>query len=752
MSRRQAGSAYPDSVATTTPGSATPSVAGHSDTEGYIRYLLQGSGTEDKVDFAALRRELDTSQSPSISNILSGGSKSEEDAFGASRQDVTQESFFARIAKEVGSTPIVRGRSKPLQKKTSVQRLPPPDPQSEEISESTPDEHVAHRERSDGLHTESLRSAPAATRTTKARKDHEDQSASESHRKTPSPKRSAGKGKQGDERTPETTPPETSPEDSGTTGSTVPEVRHSRHLSRPKLPEVSPNTDIHPGPSFCPSFTPEEVPLQELSTALTNAGFPPLHPTILFAPIDHVSFKLPLTARQVDSIKSVLSALLAEVERRGETLQSLLVRVTEAEEQRHRVQDRAQQAAAARIELATVEAKTVDELQKALQDAMAQTAKLTGDLAGSRAETSDLRSRYAQLKRAAEDDKKEIERLKMEMSELVDKTEKARIRNERTFAIITGQYKRNPQRSGVDRLTLEVVEVYEDKLERAQREIAQLREQLRKRPHQSHTPTTSMNAQHSRAASSSSARSSGPSQVSDRGAVELDDEMAIRNRATGYDDVDGDDGDRLARLRRAMGQQINGLQARLQATTIALRESQKETDLVKLQLLATKKADWLARKKDRAQRLNTRDLIRRDKKAWKLKLYKIDAMSLEECQDLLKDVCVKLEINDIEKLDPALDALETVIKLIPQMEEFIVQVDEAVWYHQNRLINEEDQDTENSRRRVPDRLGETLDVVRGWSRSMAEVEVLKDFRSRVYVLLRREERRGGDEVLFEELR
>ena len=65
----------------------------------------------------------------------------------------------------------------------------------------------------------------------------------------------------------------------------------------------------------------------------------------------------------MESIKSVLSSLLAEVQRRGDTLQSLLVRVTEAEEQRHRVQDRAQEAAAARIKLASVEAKTVDELQ-----------------------------------------------------------------------------------------------------------------------------------------------------------------------------------------------------------------------------------------------------------------------------------------------------------------------------------------------------------------------------------------------------
>ena len=166
-----------------------------------------------------------------------------------------QESFFARIAKEAGTTPIVRenqSRAKSLQKKSSVQRLPPSEARSEPISESTPEEHEAHREPTHRSHTESIRSATAAARTAKVQDDHEDASTSGSK---PAPqKQHTEKGKQ-DAGTPGEGDEENSPEESGTSSGALPEVRTSHRWTRPKLPEPSPNADIHTGPSFCPTFT-----------------------------------------------------------------------------------------------------------------------------------------------------------------------------------------------------------------------------------------------------------------------------------------------------------------------------------------------------------------------------------------------------------------------------------------------------------------------------------------------------------------
>ncbi|RKP01384.1 hypothetical protein CXG81DRAFT_18804 [Caulochytrium protostelioides] len=80
-----------------------------------------------------------------------------------------------------------------------------------------------------------------------------------------------------------------------------------------------------------------------------------------------------------------------------------------------------------------------------------------------------------------------------------------------------------------------------------------------------------------------------------------------------------------------------------------------------------------------ASGLSTRDAIRRDKRDYQLKLYKVDALSREEAQERLKQVCRQLMIRDMDHFDHSLRSFEAVVLLLPQLQAFIMGVDAAVW-------------------------------------------------------------------------
>lgn len=51
-----------------------------------------------------------------------------------------------------------------------------------------------------------------------------------------------------------------------------------------------------------------------------------------------------------------------------------------------------------------------------------------------------------------------------------------------------------------------------------------------------------------------------------------------------------------------------------------------------------------------------------------MKLFALDAMDIEECRDMLKFVCVKLDVKSIEHLTNTLEDVEKLVRLIPQMQ------------------------------------------------------------------------------------
>ena len=68
-----------------------------------------------------------------------------------------------------------------------------------------------------------------------------------------------------------------------------------------------------------------------LSNQLISLGFPPLHPSIYTKPDAHGDPTMALTSNQLEHLKSTITPILDDFQRRGETVQKLLVRVSEAE-------------------------------------------------------------------------------------------------------------------------------------------------------------------------------------------------------------------------------------------------------------------------------------------------------------------------------------------------------------------------------------------------------------------------------------
>ncbi|KAI8907623.1 hypothetical protein DFJ77DRAFT_173001 [Powellomyces hirtus] len=378
----------------------------------------------------------------------------------------------------------------------------------------------------------------------------------------------------------------------------------------------------------------------------------------------------------------------------------------------------------------------------------------------------------------------------MQLADAAEKAEKTRARNERTFANVTGQYRRNPNKSGLDRLTLEVVQVYEEKLGEKVREVDELKRKVRGEREASTNGRDIHDNREWRAASrgssvsrKSSNHNSNKNNGEDNGhedaVVDIDEELRARGKETDTNkikikgnrrparDSPHDDEDQQSQLARAMGQQVNSLQARLNATLAALQTTQKENDLLQLQLLASKKPEWTNNNnnnnnniitttsstaittKDRTG-LQTRDLIRMDKQAYRLRLYKIDALQVEDARNLLKDVCVRFECDDVHNLPTVLERVEMVMRLVPQMEVFIHHISRAVSAAQMRLVDDQEHDNSH-KNEMYQRLPQLSKTVEEWSEKIVDVEMLRGFRTRVHKVLGVSQTRMSEEECLREI-
>ncbi|KAJ3368817.1 hypothetical protein GGF31_006104 [Allomyces arbusculus] len=426
--------------------------------------------------------------------------------------------------------------------------------------------------------------------------------------------------------------------------------------------------------------------LRELSEFMQSTGLPPLPPNVVDA-------KLP-EGVQV-SLDHAIPHVMNEFNRRGDLIRELVQRLSKEEEEeiaRRRVRDAIKAAGGS-----GVDATQIDRI-------------LAAQKGGAKNHVEDLRIKYEQVRAQAERDAAEAQALRDELNSVTTKSTAQQRRAEQSFQAVAAQF-RKPGHGALDQVTTEVVDVYERKVDGLQQEIKNLRDQVRKMTRaEGHSPTPPM----------------------------LDEVPAPP--------------DQFLRLKHTLEQQIGLLQKKIDEQQKVIHRVEEERDLLKLQLVNFEKIKTIAGPQ-RAERDqpnppapptggSTRDRIRRDKLHFQLKLYEIDAMSAEQCRDVLKDVCIRLHVKDVHTVVDALEEVAKVVHMVPKMQQYIRQVDELVW--RRPLVDLADKNAKRTpgaaKLKLADPQGihavrDTFRVLQFWAQELEALDHARTYRTRLFQLL-----------------
>ncbi|KAJ3311714.1 hypothetical protein HDV04_003859 [Boothiomyces sp. JEL0838] len=169
--------------------------------------------------------------------------------------------------------------------------------------------------------------------------------------------------------------------------------------------------------------------------------------------------------------------------------------------------------------------------------------------------------------------------------------------------------------------------------------------------------------------------------------------------------------------------EIQKLKQTIESTRHELNEVYKERDLLKLQLLNKKPQNGDVD----VSALGTRERIIRDKKKWKEKAGKFENLDSQEARATLLEICAKLGITDYENLSACIDRIIIVVKLVPQMEKFIRQVNATVRAY--TIKDNQSQNTESMK------LEQTVEVIRNWAEMASNSKEANRFITRVHDIL-----------------
>ncbi|KAI9221090.1 hypothetical protein BC828DRAFT_381951 [Blastocladiella britannica] len=394
--------------------------------------------------------------------------------------------------------------------------------------------------------------------------------------------------------------------------------------------------------------------LHEISQFLVTKGLPPLPPNV-------IDSNLPESVQV--SLDHAMAQLMNEYHQRGNLIQHLVKQLsgtTAAAESGSG--GGATQAAATGSSAATTRPSGHDtglrpRLDRIVRSAQQQPPPRTGAappdaMSAAHQDAMHLQVKYQQLLAKSEREEAEASLLRQELAAVAFKLDQKRARAEATFRAASAQRAR-PDGGALDRVTQEVMDVYETKVSAMQDELAGLRKMVRKM-------TTD------------------------------GDEGGDGRGLTTPPPVAQDEppADQFLRLKHTLEQQIGLLQRRLEMQAEATRKAEEERDLLQLQMLNGPKTSGggfgpsssSASTRPRAGSMGTtRDLIRRDRLHYQLKLNVIDEMPAENVRELLKDVCIRLHLDDVFAVIPALEECARVVAVVPKMQEYIRKVDSLVW-------------------------------------------------------------------------
>ncbi|KAJ3076379.1 hypothetical protein HDU98_003633 [Podochytrium sp. JEL0797] len=451
--------------------------------------------------------------------------------------------------------------------------------------------------------------------------------------------------------------------------------------------------------------------IHHLSTRLTSLGLPALPSSPTHQDLTHT-----------------LTTLLNELSSRTRDAQTLQTRVREETHAREQLETRIHELERTDREAVSKDWKIIQEQQDALASTSSQIAILRSDLVTARHDLQDAQTIHSHLKqRLAEQELAKLSALS-DLESIKQKAEKTRKQNEQTFSRIAetvNRYRTDVSKSGVDRLTLEVIEVYESKLAELRSEVDELRSLHYNTTHNQKTSVGGM--------------AGDPNPPTSRIVTDLDQEIAslesqthrrqfTRQGPNGESYTVTLDRTNLIHAQKVLEEQIENLEHRLDQAHQKLTESTQQSELLRLQLLESKRPGWVQQARtDLNASLTTRELIRRDKTSYTLKLYQIDAMNLSECRSLLKQICIHLSITDVPSLLPGLEAIDKTLRLLPQLQRFITQMQDLVTTHYTHLFDPTTPTptTDDFQTRVK-KLPQILETVTMWA---TESSSLRQFRT-----------------------
>ncbi|KAJ3216598.1 hypothetical protein HK099_005818 [Clydaea vesicula] len=573
-----------------TPRSNTSSTnRSEKDVTAFVKYLLDGSGAEENVDFIALRKELDINQLGSSTNILDGLSYASSTS--PKRLSEEEVNIFLEQFSEVRnngnlSKDIVESTDNKIKENQLFQNRSnsKSSPQNVNLKETVADSQILDKGQREYSKT--------AENEAKAIEEY---------------------------------------------------LENDNRTSFTKQREEEAEEILH-----------------NLSESLKWNGFDPL-PSKVFS-------KASLTQVQIENLNQNLTKILNELEKK-----SALIHLISEKNNDLELELRKEKLLVKELNLKNTDSLNLDtkinlDLKKELESNFFALNELKLENVNLKNVIKTEKIKFVEKNRELEEKCETIKKLESDLSDILDKKEKERLRIERTFHDVTQKYHRNPSKSGLDRLTLEVISYYEEKLKNLELQLQQ-----------------------------------------------DDDHISYKSRE--YTDNSNINTSNFHKRESLQDDEIKDfiqhqLEKDLLETKKLLKKTENELELIKLENLnkLNNASDALDR-----EFMSTRDLIQNDKRAYKLSTYSLESYSKHELQDMISNVCVKLGIENIKQLSSDLNDLERVIKLISQMQTFIDIVDDLVWQEQR------------SSKVPPHKLNDTLKLLKNLLPNREKFMELQDF-------------------------
>ncbi|KAI9339565.1 hypothetical protein DFJ73DRAFT_846485 [Zopfochytrium polystomum] len=404
-------------------------------------------------------------------------------------------------------------------------------------------------------------------------------------------------------------------------------------------------------------------PLDEISERLVTHGYAPLHHTLLTNPANNS--QPGLTERQSRSLRQAFLQIFDDHDKKSRIIRDLSLKLEEEREETEKLRRQFSMLENNMKSDSEADLRIIQEQQELISSLKAEIASFDSSQRTLQRELEECKEETTALRRKLQQSEVKNQSVQAEIDDLKEKIEKRQILSEQSFADITNRHMKDPTKSGVDRLTLQVIDAYEKRLESLRSELKA--ERLR-----------------------GSTRN---------GETDLNDEVLLKE---------------LIETRRNFENAVEDA-----------AEARKELELARLKLLETKKPDWIAKTKQAVgEGLSTRELIRRDKQAWRMKLFYIDGMDIDECRQLLKEVCCKLAIPDVSQLIPGLSAIDATLRLLPQVQSFVLAINSLVHTHYLRFVTDEVTPADEAMKK----LDELVDIVAMWGRSVEGIDRLRRFK------------------------